>query len=665
MQSKEAVALSLVLCFCAVTAMALVTRFLVHKHAKSPPTTDQDVSMADGSIERQRQLVSISSSWKRLFASGKQEQNKGHWAPTLSAIIKAGDEGVFSAALFNSLPGHPGHIPVDVLYEAFAAELRARSMTERSAYPSELSKFLAGTKKSVPGLGRAKSVSHRAPSSARAADVSPRRQRMSLDLSAAERALPRSMSMKRPAPALVSMGRGLHRGVGSSKPVQQSWMKDGQSVELIDGKMSIKITSAELAALSLVLGSPVSVVVDGASLKKGAFNISITATPTENGKRMVSLRQHKRSISQQHAKGSGFSPLFAKHFAAGSLPFSQDKSTVNSILITNDSLEAIQLGAPLYTHPAAARTPEARFLSSLPSSRTPNIHILAASTEKPSSATLIDAIAALPFVGGLPPLASAPLIRTVQFISSGGLPPARLLQRLEGLIDKIHRQSPHLKIFGPLYEPQNARLQFRERERLGKLATDPAQPDLASEKAARVSRYITLLERLMGLVPDMKPQDVLATVREATKLELRRSYADAVAAFANNSISATPSYLESRTPASDEGNRKRLSTVSTTSPNASPSARRSDRSSTVSMLTVNSVASPASSDTFPFPRENLSTRVEQVLKTEAPFSIETVAFVARMVLVAWTLSVESVAWGEEGGLNVRVGGAEGEKMVLC
>ena len=50
---------------------------------------------------------------------------------------------------------------------------------------------------------------------------------------------------------------------------------------------------------------------------------------------------------------------------------------------------------------------------------------------------------------------------------------------------------------------------------------------------------------------------------------------------------------------------------------------------------------------------NLGKQVEQVLKQDLPLSIPTIGFIARMVIVAWTLSVEPVAW-EEGEQGFRV-----------
>ncbi|CAN9406046.1 unnamed protein product [Alternaria alternata] len=520
-----------------------------------------------------------------------------------------------------------------------------------------MTKFLGRAKKPAGGLGRSKSMSN-----VKRGESSPKTARKSLDLSVVEMGLARSLSVKRPATALVPMRSGL-RDDDAQKATQRSWMKEGQTAKYEDGRMSVKITSGELAALSIILGSQLSTGSDtDALLEPSAYGISIAITPMTDAKHQVTLTQQRRSRSQRHASGSGVSTLFAKHLAAGSLPYSQDKIGVHSILITDEAFEALQAGASLYTHPYVARTAQSKFLASLPSSREPRFHILATSTEVHTSNTLLDAIAALPFSGGLAPLASAPLIRTVQFIASAGLPHARLLQRLEQLIDKVHRHAPHLNIFGPLYEPQNAGLLFRERERLGRLASDAATPDTLADKTARVSRYTTLLERLMALVPDLKSQDVLAAVQEATKAEIRSAYQAAVASHSSSAARRKTSVETITSPVlvvsdSPDIPAKSAKRTSTSSSRRSP-RRQSNRSSAFSEVMETSLLPP-----FPAEEESgggsggkersLAKQVEQVLKAELPLSVEMVAFVARMVVVAWCVSVQTVALSDgEAGFRI-------------
>jgi hypothetical protein len=47
---------------------------------------------------------------------------------------------------------------------------------------------------------------------------------------------------------------------------------------------------------------------------------------------------------------------------------------------------------------------------------------------------------------------------------------------------------------------------------------------------------------------------------------------------------------------------------------------------------------------------NLGKKVETLLKVDLPFSVDNIATTARLVIAAWTLSVDTVAWddAEEG-----------------
>jgi hypothetical protein len=244
-----------------------------------------------------------------------------------------------------------------------------------------------------------------------------------------------------------------------------------------------------------------------------------------------------------------------------------------------------------------------------------------------------------------------PLVNTVQFVAFGGLPPARLLQRLEGLVDKVNRHAPHLQMFGPLYEPQNIALLYRERERLGKLATDAKPADSIADKASRMQRYITLIARLTMLIPGMSAQGATEAVQAATKREMERSYQDAVAAH-NLNRSRSSSLVDSQACSECGARSKRFSTQTYS---------RSNRSSDFSMVTAASPTNSAGSAPH-----SLGKQVERLLKSDLPFSVDDVALVARMVIAAWTLSVEAVAWEEgEQGFRVLDTSKLPEQMVLC
>ncbi|KZM25173.1 hypothetical protein ST47_g3672 [Ascochyta rabiei] len=638
MHRRAVIALSIAFGLLFLIVMALVSRLLVHRHSKD---NNRDIYTVDGDSGKSYQPSRTPSSWKQLFAP-KRKGNNSKWVPTLSGIVKAGDEGLCSSALFTNPHGHPGEVSFEAICETFANELGPRSMTERSAYSGEMGRFLLSTKRSATSPKRVQSMSYRRTTTGRG-DGAPLAKMKSFDMSAVERGLGRSLSIKRPAPTLVAMENGLVKQ-DSASTIQRTWVKDGRPAENYHGRMGVRLTSAELATLSVLLGSPVIRTASNTGtsttlIEKGAFGITIRCDPIEDGRYQISLRQHKRSLSQLTSSGSGHSSLFAKHFACGSLPFQQDAKSTSSILITNESFEAVRSGVPLRIHKRSQQTPQTRFLSMLPSSRELTFHTVEVSTRSSPMTPLVQAIAMLPFVGGLTPLASAPLISTVRFVASDGLTPGRLLQRLEGLVDKVHRHSPQLDIFGPLHKPQNAGLLFRERERLGKVAAGTITEALV-DKVARMRRYVTLLERLMALVSDMKPQDVLRVVQEATKHDIQRSYANAVdaqaSALGSPSITPLPIVVDTHCPESDPRSKRHASNSSR------PSACRSRRSSLDS-----------NRQSITFPEHNLGKQVETLLKLGLPFSVDNIATVARLVLAAWTQSVETVAWDDdEAGFNV-------------
>ncbi|KAF2865635.1 hypothetical protein BDV95DRAFT_586216 [Massariosphaeria phaeospora] len=648
MRSKDIVVLSVVLGFCFLAAM---TRFLWANRTRDSPATRYEPSIASSGLKVRRR------SWSQLF---KAKHEKQQTVPTLSGIIKAGDEGVYSSTLFDAMYEIRGDIPLSRLHEEFASAVRHHSVMHKS----EISQP-ASTKHRV---GRSQSV--RTTKKERS-ELPSRQQRNSLDL--AERGLVRSKS-KKTAPVLISARDSLSRGRPESQHAQ--WVADHQQAQDFGGRTGIMVTPAELTALSTMLGStftyfqpPKNSEKPGTSFAsdKGAFGLTISGSATEDGRFHVFLTQHKRSVAHLPPLGSGYSTLFAKHLASGALPFSQDIDGIKTILITDKTFEAIQTGTPLHLQKSTASTPGAAFLATLPSARTLSFHTLVPSLESNSLPTLLQSIASLPFTGGLVPLASSPLIQTVRFATSAGLPPGRLLQRLDALVEKVHRHTPHLRLFGPLLDNNNAGILFRERERLGKLATGATTDDSIGDKVARMHRYITLLERLMCLVPDVEPRDVLAQVQEATLCEVQRSYHDALTLArlalqppcldyytSPPTTTTTAAALTPHTPPPKRHSRSSLPRMHHRTSTSSSSAWQTATPSPASL--------PSARASSSFPALNLGAQVEPILKARLPFGVDVVAVVVRLVVAAWTESVGKVAWeGDEvGGIRLRaVGMVEG------
>lgn len=645
MRQPAIIAASVVSGLVLFSIMVVVARFLWshNKSSKDQPETGGEPSVDP--VQEQHSLLSRARSVK-LFSAPKKE--RGHWVPTLSGIVKAGDENIFSSSLFNIQHGTPGELSFQDVYEAFAHELRNRPVSERGTYTSEVTRFLASTNK----VQRAPSVSIAPP---RLPEPSKRASRKSVDvirnsIDLGELGIGRSRSVKKlSSPNLVPLSSGLPYEASGPGSVHSFWDQDVQRALIFQGHTAVPVTGHELATLSVILGSPVDISLDAQNEKceswantyKGGLGVSIAATATSDGSYHISLSLNKRHISQLPAKGSSYSTLYAKHLASGSLPLASDRKIVDSILVTPETLARLKAGEHLYLQPTGADTKGAQFLARLPNARAPNFHTFAPSESANSTSRLLHAISDLVFTGGFTPFASLPLIQTVQFVASGGLKSGRLLQRLDALVEKVHRQAPHLQLFGPLLDDANTHLRFRANERLAKLATGTVTNEPLAYKVARMSRYTTLLERLMALVPDMRPADVLAAVKEGLKSEVERSYQDAVAAhlIGGSTLSTSSSTRSERNSSTSRKDTRRRS-------------RHSNNSSgTASPDGPASFTSGRPSSTFPV--HNLGRQVEDMLKGSLPMDVKTITHVARLVLVAWTLSVEGVAW-DDGEVGFRV-----------
>lgn len=641
MRQRDIVAASVVLSLVFLSIMVVVARFL-WTHNRS--SKDQPDAGHEPYVEPTRQETSLLQRARSIKLFPTTEKKQGQWVPTLSGIIKAGDEGILSSSLLNLQHGTAAELSLQDVYEAFANELRNRPASERATYTSEITKFLSSTKK----VQRQSPVNPSPPKQSELPQRTPRKSvdivRSSIDLT--DLGICRSRSVKRAsATNLVPLYNNLPITTGAPGPENSNWDQDLQHALNFQGHTAVPVTGQELAALSLILGSPVDISLDAqderceswANTYKGALGISIAATATSEGSYHISLVSNKRNTSQLLGRGSGYSTLHAKHLASGSLPISSDHKTTNSIIITSHTLEHLKAGKSLYLQPTGADTKGAQFLTRLPNSRAPKFQAVSSSTTATSTPRLVHAIGDLVFTGGFTPFAYGPLIETVQFVASGGLVPGRLLQRLDALVEKVHRQSPNHQLFGPLLDDSNTHLRFRANERLAKLAVGALTDEALADKVARMNRYTTLLERLMALVPDMSPTAVLKAVREGMKSEMERSYEDAVAAHnVDSTILSTASSSQSK----PNSYKSRQDTF-----------RWSKRSGSASPNGPSSLRSGRPSSTFP--THNLGRQIEDVLKGSLPLDVQTVVMVARLVLVAWTLSVESVAW-EEGEIGFRI-----------
>lgn len=686
MRQREIVAASVILGFSFLLAMALVAWFLTRRHRRkktaehiSPEELNEYSVDGEGSATPLSAFVTARS-WKEKVELKRRSTAQSE-SPSLATFLKAGDEDIFGSDVFcaHNLRSN-ATISLDSLYDALANTMMARPAAQRLAYSRAMSQFIAGRKSSRK---RRQSVPTTADwdkeSSVRLMKTKRRKTSRSQYLVISTNSFPMTEEGAEPAGSYAWWEMRPTLGSG------------------LDGELTLEISPEELAALSILLacGRPSSETktpsehpyLAFADTDVGAFGISIKWTPTSDRTVTVSLTRRPQDFSEQLSPtGSGHSILLAKHIACGSLPFSRGPCVTNGLLISRAAEEAVLAGS-LGSHIEKRdklNTVSATFLSRLPHSRPLALYELSIDTAITSATDasmtpaqlpedFLEVLSRLPYTT-LPPIASNPIISVIKFIASAGLPPGRLLQRLESLIEKVHNYSPGASLFGPLYEQQNIRALFREKERLGKLMLDSTPkgnvPDNLAQKTARLHRYGILMERLMGLLATggLGKEEVRQRVNEATKIELLKSYTDALSSrFQTQSPQTSPAKEGNSAPATSVPQAP-TPTVEPVTPSRNPSsaARSPQMQGTRTGTTHSSISSRRSGSTRrsgPSAPPNLGSHLEDTLKAGLPLSVPQVAFVGRLVLVAWSISVGKVAWEEgEEGMSFEI--LENEKMVM-
>jgi hypothetical protein len=110
------------------------------------------------------------------------------------------------------------------------------------------------------------------------------------------------------------------------------------------GKPCIEISREELLALSLTLGITLYINDFTQNVRGlGPFGTGLNIVQ-DNGEWKLEMVHGARLPRHRASKGSGYTPLFAKHIAFGSLPFADAKNWVRSVFVNDGVLEAIKRG---------------------------------------------------------------------------------------------------------------------------------------------------------------------------------------------------------------------------------------------------------------------------------------------------------------------------------
>ncbi|OCL04136.1 hypothetical protein AOQ84DRAFT_346672 [Glonium stellatum] len=553
--------------------------------------------------------------------------------PTFSEFIKAGDSYAYSSSMFDWIPQNNEVVSWKPLYRSLFDELvwmRKEQVTDPSR---PISRLIITTPKHMKTSKRKPALQQRSPqlrfvvfrvlariigSINRVRDEAQSMERHMLyyrdytegnqqslksknaaDIS--EKGLEHAQSGNA-APKLVKNFRTLRslNPNNSTDPnfetlySESIWADNLRKISLREERPYIEISAEELAALSFVLGIPIALADNSGSVDLesfGAFGISLRSHRSLDGVHHLHFGYRQRDISQRPSKGSGYSTIFAKNLACGSLPFSQDKNVIHTILVDETAVKSLKRGLNTINATATALTPQTELLSRLPSLAASRFYRVSRPNNHPISLALISfpaAVATLPFAGGLTAMASLHLISAIRFTASGGLVLGKLLQRLEDLIHKVHRHAPSLELFGEYLLDGNRRHWIKT---AGYLDYLPSVYDTdIPTGVARVGRYVTLLERIVALAPDAGI-DPVADVSQACRLEVERAYDAAVSNYAKNardSVQMNESIFK-----------------------------------------------------------DIGEEMADILKKPIPFDVKTCARIARLIIVAWTYQVGIVTWTED------------------
>jgi hypothetical protein len=283
---------------------------------------------------------------------------------------------------------------------------------------------------------------------------------------------------------------------------------------MLRGIPCVQTSREELAALALTLGIPLKINdytqnVSGV----GPFGTGFDMIQ-DNGVWRLELIHGSRLPRHTASYSSGYSVLFAKHLAFGSLPFAENKHWVRSVYISPVVLKAIENGQAIKDGKSFSGRP-LQILRSLPAAKqidaiyhtgdevldednlgcilnskgdVMNIQVDESTT---IAANWCRAVVGIAF-GGLVPQASKNLAAAVTFTVGGIL--GDVVDGLENLINKLHNCDPGANIFGDHVTERCDALYLVDYVHYA----IPSRYD-TQEAAAVFARFMNLLERMTVL----------------------------------------------------------------------------------------------------------------------------------------------------------------------
>lgn len=344
----------------------------------------------------------------------------------------------------------------------------------------------------------------------------------------------------------------------------QSWWSDTREVWIHAGHPSIEVSKEELASLSFIIGIPLHAQnAEFLPNARGPYGITLTSEKVAaitTIRLVFGPRARSPEGPKPLAKGSGYSTLFAKHMACGSLPFARcvigepvTKVDMQTVMVTDEVKTALEGGGAisnlaLDTKNGGEYPREFNYLARLPSSSTVEFYLNCDNAGDVDQGLLLnaysvvsgrpaqisswcDAVAGIPF-GGLVPLTTRNLRAVVKFTLEGYLkcPDPANPQELDPIFHLIGMAANELEckklteidVFGYIKDCDGPTVATTK-------DTEDCDPRFLAET---LNCFMTLFERFMAIAAVNGKLDDVGVVRDVhTSLQskLKEAYDAAVA----------------------------------------------------------------------------------------------------------------------------------------
>ncbi|KAK6530414.1 hypothetical protein TWF694_003769 [Orbilia ellipsospora] len=232
---------------------------------------------------------------------------------------------------------------------------------------------------------------------------------------------------------------------------RKPWFKYTKRIWILDGKPNIEVLEEEFAAFVLIMGLEANTKGQHRSSEQSAFGVTIGLESTTAVDK-VRLLYRSLGWEKEPGKGSGWSILMAKHMACSCLPFLQTRDgkasagTIETIPINRYMLEHIELGHSIIDqrNEAWGSSSAISYLYRLPSSKSPNFYKGVLAEQYRGMGTIYDR--------NNPPVAVSSWSKAVAGVAFGGLVPVAGYTLVKSIKFTLEGGQPRDRVYATLSE---------------------------------------------------------------------------------------------------------------------------------------------------------------------------------------------------------------------